>query len=223
MTQESAETVATATDDRPPVVQVTPAAREVVEGARAQEPDAEHLGLWIEVSGVADGAYTYDIYFQPTADAGRGDVVDRSGDLPLIVPAASAERLRGARLDWSDEGEGGLVIINPNTPPPATPADVTDLDMDGDLARRVLAVLDEMVNPSIASHGGRADLVGVSEASGTAFLRLSGGCQGCGMARVTLSQGIEVALRDEIPEIVRVVDVTDHASGENPYFEPAKK
>ena len=55
------------------------------------------------------------------------------------------------------------------------------------------------------------------------YLRLSGGCQGCGMAQVTLSQGIEVALREEIPELVGVVDVTDHASGSNPFFESAKK
>ena len=74
----------------------------------------------------------------------------------------------------------------------------------------------------IAMHGGRADLVAVDE-DGVAYLRLSGGCQGCGLAAVTLSQGIEVALRDSVPEVVSVVDVTDHASGANPFYEPAKK
>ena len=73
-----------------------------------------------------------------------------------------------------------------------------------------------VVNPSIAAHGGRADLVAFDEAGGVAYLRLSGGCQGCAMSRMTLTQGIEVALRDEVPEVA-VVDVTDHASGENPY------
>jgi Fe/S biogenesis protein NfuA len=57
----------------------------------------------------------------------------------------------------------------------------------------------------------------------TAYLRLMGGCQGCGLAKVTLSQGIEVAIKDAVPEITEVVDVTDHASGTNPYFESAKK
>ena len=57
----------------------------------------------------------------------------------------------------------------------------------------------------------------------TAYLRLSGGCQGCAMAPVTLTQGIEVAITEAAPEITRVVDVTDHASGTNPYFEAAKK
>ena len=86
---------------------------------------------------------------------------------------------------------------------------------------RVLQVLDQQINPSIASHGGHAELVAVED--NTAFLRLSGGCQGCGMASVTLSQGIEVVIKEQVPEVTRVVDVTDHASGENPYFEAAKK
>jgi Fe/S biogenesis protein NfuA len=94
-------------------------------------------------------------------------------------------------------------------------------DLSGDVAQRVVAVLDRQINPSIAAHGGRADLVAVEDA--TAYLRLSGGCQGCGLAKVTLSQGIEVAITDAIPEVTSVVDVTDHASGDNPYFEPAKK
>ncbi len=85
----------------------------------------------------------------------------------------------------------------------------------------MLEVLDSQINPQIAMHGGRADLVAVAD--GTAFLRLSGGCQGCGMAAVTLSQGISVAIREAIPEIVEIVDVTAHEDGSNPYFEAAKK
>jgi Fe/S biogenesis protein NfuA len=83
-----------------------------------------------------------------------------------------------------------------------------------------MMVLDRQINPSIAAHGGHAELVGVEE--GTAYLRLSGGCQGCSMATVTLSQGIEVAIKELVPEITRVLDVPDHASGTNPYFEAAK-
>jgi Fe/S biogenesis protein NfuA len=85
----------------------------------------------------------------------------------------------------------------------------------------VIQVLDEQINPAIASHGGHAELVAVEE--NIAYLRLSGGCQGCGMASVTLSQGIEVAILDSVPEITEVIDVTDHATGSNPYYEAAKK
>jgi Fe/S biogenesis protein NfuA len=206
----------------PAVLTVTPAARSVVLDARAQETDADRLALWVEVTGSRDGAYTYDIYFQVAGDAAEADAVDGDDELRVVVPQSSVARLGGARLDWSDEGEGGLVILNPNTPPR------TDVfagrppgDLTGDMAQKVLAVLEEQVNPSIAMHGGRADLVAVEE--DIVYLRLSGGCQGCGLATVTLSQGIEVALRDALPEIESVVDVTDHASGANPFYEAAKK
>ena len=206
----------------PPVLTVTPPARGVVLDARAEEADAERLALWVEVSGARDGAYTYDIYFQAASDAAPGDVVLHEDGLPVVVPESSVARIVGARLDWSDEGEGGLVILNPNVPPrPEAYARSAQGDLTGELAQRVLVVLDDQVNPSIAMHGGRADLVAVEEA--VVYVRLSGGCQGCGLATVTLSQGIEVALREVVPEIVSVVDVTDHASGTNPFYEPAKK
>jgi len=218
-----AEDVAPAEDPAAPaVLTVTPAARGVVLDARAQEADAERLALWVEVTGARDGAYAYDIYFQSAADAGPGDSVSDDDGLAVVVPESSAARLVGARLDWSDEGDGGLVIVNPNTPPrPEVFAERPQVDLTSEIAQRVLDVLDDQVNPSIAMHGGHADLVAVEE--GVVYVRLSGGCQGCGLASVTLSQGIEVALRDSVPEIVSVVDVTDHASGANPFYEPAKK
>jgi Fe/S biogenesis protein NfuA len=94
-------------------------------------------------------------------------------------------------------------------------------DLSSEVAQRVHEVLHAHINPMIAAHGGRADLVSVD--GSRAYLRLSGGCQGCGMATVTLSQGIEVAIKEAVPEITEVVDVTDHASGTNPYFESSKK
>ncbi len=204
------------------VLTVTPQARSVVLESRSQEADAERLALWVEVTGAQGASYTYDIYFQAASDARPQDDATEVDGLPVVVPEASVARLRGARLDWSDDDEGGLVILNPQTPPrPDVAAAMPTGDLSGDLAQRILAVLDEQINPSIANHGGRADLVAVDDA--IAYLRLSGGCQGCGLAKVTLSQGIEVALRDAVPEIDSVVDVTDHASGSNPYFEAAKK
>jgi len=141
-----------------------------------------------------------------------------------VIPAESIPNMKGAVLDVnSDGGETGMVIVNPNQPPTmGSPAMAgPPVDLSGDVAQRVLQVLEAQINPSIAAHGGRADLVAVEDDA--AYLRLSGGCAGCGMAAVTLSQGIEVALRDSVPEITRVIDVTDHASGTNPYYEAAKK
>jgi len=216
-----------------PILTITEVARAKVLRVRANEADADRLALWLEVSGVANGKYRYDMYFQPLDYAGPTDAVQRHDDLSVVVPGFSVDKVRGSTLDvQGDPIEGGLVLDNPNSPSPAVnaprgPAGPArsaadpDADLSGDIAQRVLAVLDTQINPSIASHGGFAQLVAVED--DVAYLRLSGGCQGCGMASVTLSQGIEVAIQDVVPEISRVVDVTDHASGANPYFESAKK
>ena len=213
-----------AREDVRPVLTITPEARATVLEVLANESESESLALWLEISGEADGAYAYDMYFQALADASAGDVVQHGDDLPVVIPSTSVERLTGATLDFVTDasGEGGLVIVNPNTPPAPTLSGLAPgatVDLSDPLAQRVVSVLEEQVNPSIAAHGGRADLVAVEDAS--VYLRLSGGCQGCGMAKATLSQGIEVILREAIPEIGNVVDVTDHADGTNPYYEPA--
>ncbi len=208
-----------------PLVTVSQKARTEVLRIRESEPNGAELALWLEVSGVDDGNYTYDMYFQPLSEAEEGDVVQEHDDLALVVPAASVDRVRGSTLDMSrDLLRGGMVLINPNSPPSASPAvglPKAALDLSGDVEQRIVQVLEQSINPSIAAHGGRADLVAFEE--GTAYLRLSGGCQGCGMAKATLSQGIEVQLVEAVPEVTSVVDVTDHASGSNPYFEAAKK
>lgn len=207
-----------------PVLKVTEPALTLLREVHAQEDRPDTLALWVEVSGSNGTAYTYDMYFQVAADARAQDWSDRQGGLPIVVPADSVDRLRGAVLDVDDEhGESGMVIVNPNQPPPGPSPAMSGppADLSGDTAQRILQVLDQQINPSIAAHGGRADLVAVEDDA--AYLRLSGGCAGCGMATVTLSQGIEVAIRQSVPEIVRVVDVTDHASGTNPYYEAAKK
>ncbi|MBV8950995.1 MAG: NifU family protein [Actinobacteria bacterium] len=198
---------------------ISDTAREKILEVRAAEPEPDGLALWLEVSGTSGTTYTYDMYFQRADEAGPDDGVVIHDDLTVVVPASSIDKVRGARLELQG---GGMVLHNPNRPPVSPPmGDRPPADLSGEVPQRVLQVLDEQINPAIASHGGRADLVAVDE--GIAYLRLSGGCQGCGLASVTLSQGIEVAILDAVPEITRVVDVTDHASGDNPYFESAKK
>ena len=143
------------------MVTITPEAKEVVQGALAAERDPT-LALWLEVSGVEGVAYAYDVYFKALRHAGPDDVVTRDEQLAVVVPAGSVRPLTGARLEWSEESEGGLVLVNPNRPgpeelAPGVPPEVLATGMDGELAQRVIAVLESSVNPSIAGHGGRAD------------------------------------------------------------------
>lgn len=92
--------------------------------------------------------------------------------------------------------------------------------MSDDLKTKVQELLDGGINPAVAGHGGYIELLDVKE--NTAYIRMSGGCQGCGMADVTLKAGIERMIFEEIPEITQVLDVTDHAAGSNPYYSPSK-
>ena len=200
---------------------VTAAAVEKAVMVRSRESDPERYALWVEVVGVQAGEYAYDLSLQPLAEAPPDASVTNLGRISLVIPAESVELLRGATLDrQGDLATGGLVIHNRPPPSPAIGVPAT-ADLSGDVAQRLIQVLEQQINPAIAAHGGSAELVAVDES--TAYLRLGGGCVGCGMVSVTLRQGIEVALREAVPVITRVIDVTDHASGTNPYYEPAKK
>ncbi len=192
-----------------PLLTVTEAALAQLRGFLDARPASDGRCLYVRVSAVRDGEYQAALSLESIEIARDGDVREQAGDLSIVIAEGSAERLRGATIDWWEgPSETGFVVENPNRP-----------TVDDSLAERVREVLDRDVNPAIASHGGRADLVAVE--GRTAYLRLSGGCQGCGMASATLTQGIEVSLTEALPEIADVIDVTDHASGTNPYYAPA--
>lgn len=92
---------------------------------------------------------------------------------------------------------------------------------DDEMFETVGAILLREINPAVAAHGGRIELLDVQDA--VAVVRMQGGCQGCGMASVTLRQGVEATLRERLPGLRGVRDITDHAAGTDPYFAPAKK
>jgi len=205
-----------------PIVTVTERAVARAIAVRDEEPDGENLALFLEVTQPNGFEYGYDLYFDDDSAIREGDVVQQENEMRLVIPASSVDKLRGATLDLSKNLlNPGWVVDNPNSPSPAVGGAVDIGTLEGTVEERVAIVLERVINPAIAAHGGRADLVAVED--NTAYLQLSGGCQGCGMASVTLTQGIEVSLKDAVPEIENVVDVTDHASGSNPYFQPAKK
>lgn len=129
----------------------------------------------------------------------------------LYIDRASAAYLEDANIDYvTDQVSGSLSVTAPNLKG-SKPSD------NADLAERVEYILQAEVNPNLASHGGMVSLVEITD-DNVVVLRFGGGCQGCGMADVTLKEGIEKSLKEKFPEIQQVVDVTDHASGENPYY-----
>jgi Fe/S biogenesis protein NfuA len=205
-----------------PVLSITDKALAKILDVISQEAGSDELALEIGITGVSDGQFTYDLAMIGAQHIPAADHVEAHGVLHVVIPADSVENLTGATLDVArDLLNPGLVLDNPNGPSPRIATDGPPPDLTGPVAERIVQVLDHQINPAIAAHGGVAELVAIE--AGIAYLRLGGGCQGCGMASVTLSQGIEQAIKEAIPEITGVIDVTDHASGQNPYYEAAKK
>lgn len=200
---------------------ITDAAYDRVMSFRAREPEPEGQAVWLEVTGTSGNEWTCSLSLKPLDAAAPHDAVIRHRGLAIVIPERDFDKVRGATIDWLDDpfAGGGLRVDNPNTPSPKISISAPG-DLSGDVAQRVVQVLARQVNPSIAAHGGRAKLVAVEH--GTAFVTMSGGCQGCAMAAVTLRQGIERAILQSVPDVTAVVDVTDHQSGTDPYFKAAQ-
>lgn len=197
---------------------IEPDALAMIIEIRDNEPGDDEFALLMEINGIQGFQFQYELSFVPVTDAGEGDVVERYDGLAVILRERDLPNLDGATLKI---GEAGLSIENPNGPSPTMPGSVPGT-LEGPLAEQVQTILETQINPAIASHGGGARLVSIDE-DNVVYLELLGGCQGCGLASVTLRQGIEKTLREAIPEITGVEDATDHAHGENPYYQQSKK
>lgn len=195
------------------VFAVTPAAIERILELREAEDDPSGLALRVEITGTNGVEYAYDLTFDPIAEADAADAVYQQGALPVIVPAGSIEQLMGATLDIPAGGGPGLVLRNPNRPDPLSGK---HLELTGSVAEQVEQLLREQINPALAAHGGFAELKGVEDDK--VYVTMGGGCQGCAVSAMTLRDGIARSIKEAIPEVTEVIDVTDHDSGENPYY-----
>ena len=141
------------------------------------------------------------------------------GGFTVLVAEGQAPTFEDAVVDFVERvNESGFEVRTKAREGPGAPSAATVAAIpQGPIADRVREVLNDQVNPAIAAHGGEITLVDVS---GTEiYLEMSGGCQGCAMSRMTLRQGVERMLQETVPELTAVHDITDHASGEDPYYQ----
>ncbi|MFQ5689173.1 MAG: iron-sulfur cluster assembly accessory protein [Gemmatimonadota bacterium] len=195
------------------LIEFTDRARDRILGFLQEE--GEELAIRVGVADSSPIAPQYEMTLIQPDERTDEDQVYRLDGFEVVIDPVSAQMLEGTRVDWVENLQGsGFKFENPNLKPPGSEP------LTGSLAERVQRVLDERINPGVAAHGGVVHLVDIRD--DVAYLRMGGGCQGCGLASVTLSQGIKQILLQAVPEIRSVEDVTDHAAGANPYFQPSK-
>ncbi len=205
-----------ATETPAPIITITPAALVELAALRDTEPDADRLGLRLEIISKPGEEFRYDLSFEVITKAAFTDEVrTHTADgvsLKVIVPADSRELLQDATLDHTSSA--GLIVRNPNKPQAPV---VEGLVRDDELSAEVEAMITGEVNPALASHGGFVTFVG-HDTEGTAYLTMGGGCHGCSMSKMTMLDGVQTMIVEKIPAIQHVRDLTDHSSGENPFY-----
>ena len=167
-------------------------------------------------------------YFK-NIDAAKGSpLAEKVFEIENIVSMVVAENVvkvtKSGDEDWMTVAKqvGAAIRTQLQSGVPAISEVVkANIPPEDEIREKVQQLFDTEINPAVAQHGGHVDLVDVK--GNVVYLRLGGGCQGCGMADVTLKQGIEQAIRELVPEVGDILDVTDHAGGRNPYYTPEKK
>jgi Fe/S biogenesis protein NfuA len=176
-----------------------------------EKSDGDLNALRITAHPAGIGGPRFELSLVAESDQGEDDVKVDLEDFVVLVSDESSDRLEGATVDFVERvNESGFEIR------PAAKAPRVEGPPQGELATKVKEVLDAQVNPAVAAHGGEIVLVDVQGSE--IFIEMAGGCQGCALSRMTLKQGVERMVRQAVPEITAVHDVTDHTSGDNPFY-----
>lgn len=190
---------------------LTPAAQAHFSALLAKESSAGDLNLRITVSDPGTSKADVGISFCPLGDEESTDIQQQYPDFALYIDQTATKALLDAVIDYKTNELGGQLSVKAPYIKGAAPG------KDAPLQQRVQYILDSEINPNLASHGGFVTLVDIVD-NGVVVLRFGGGCHGCGMADVTLKSGIEKTLLEQCADISAVKDVTDHATGETPYY-----
>lgn len=166
---------------------------------------------------------TGSIYFSRKENAQGAPLAEKIFQIPAVKGIRIAGNEVGVQfsqnMDWKAKAKEVAQLVRqqlasgePSVPPDFKLASLPDQQ----LKETVQKIFEEQINPAVAQHGGSVELVDVKD--GKVFLKMGGGCQGCASSYMTLKSGIESAIREQIPEVLDIVDVTDHDAGANPYY-----
>lgn len=198
--------------DSEAIITITETALAELKRLRDEDPDHDKLGLRVAIASNPGEDFRYDLGFDEFLTAGFTDEVRTHDGLKVIIGADDVESLTGAVLDLTESQ--GLVIRNPNKP---VAPEVPGLTSGDELSAEIEAMISAEVNPALAAHGGFVTFVG-HDGQGTAYLTMGGGCHGCSMSKMTMLDGVQTMLVEAIDGVEAVRDLTDHSTGENPYF-----
>jgi Fe/S biogenesis protein NfuA len=192
------------------MIEITSSAQEYF-GRLIEQQEMDDIGLHLTVLKPGTPLASCDLQFHVAGQSGEKELEFNYDQFNLYVPASSEQWLDNAKIDFEKSSAGGQLTIKAPGIKGSKPEDSADLE------QKIAWILEAEINPGLASHGGVVTLEKITEAM-EVILRFGGGCQGCGMASVTLQEGIEKTLKENFPEITAVIDATAHAEGENPYY-----
>ncbi|MBI4161638.1 MAG: NifU family protein [Acidobacteria bacterium] len=184
------------------------AKKEILAAIEAEEEPSDFL-IRVRVEPGMPAEHRYHLELVRTKEKEAEDEEFDAGGFRVRIDPASRQALAGGRVDFVVSPTGAGFKVDP-----------PKVVINDPRAPAVQKLIDERINPGVGMHGGHVELIDLKE--NRVYLRLGGGCQGCGMVDVTLKQGIQTMIREEIPSITEILDVTDHASGTNPYYQPEK-
>ena len=165
------------------------------------------LGVRVVAHRFGRHQFRYELALVMEGENSENDVVVDQEAFEVFIDPQTTEFIEGTSVDFVSDVTGtGFMFTNPQA----------EVRWDDPVAQKVQKVIDERISPSLAGHGGWVELLAIN--GDAAIIQFGGGCQGCGMSQVTLKEGIETAILQEVPEIKKVLDDTDHGSGANPYY-----
>lgn len=196
--------------EQPPEITFTEAATLKLHEVINHHPNPV-AGLRLQILGRTEDGFQHVLSLVEEGAEVEGDTVVEAADIRVFVESRNLRYLDGVEIHYEEKGpdQSGLEFTNPNP-----------LWFD-EREEQIHTLFEQQINPQIAAHGGTISLLEVR--GRTAYVEFGGGCVGCGMLDVTLKQGVEVAVKQQVEGIDEIVDTTDHASGNNPYYKPSKK